>query len=462
MAFRLPGANIDDPYGVDLDGAGNLYITSYDHDRVTRVDVVTGLIDTVLGTGVAGFNGDDTTANSRIWDPVGVFATDEGAVIAAEYTGHRIRLAADRPAAPEGLAVTVTGISAQASWSAGETYGFAVSAYGVAVSPSGPSVTVSGTTATLSGLTPSTSYQLSVTTQTLSGTSDAATASFAAPAATTTTTTTPEPSPPAVPSSEESGYWVVTNYGRVLPYGEAEILSTAVSTTAAEVVAASPTSSGDGYWIAHADGTVIAHGDASWFGDVSHLALFGDILAMATMPDDSRYILAAEDGGLFAFGSAGFHGSLGNQTLSAAIVDMAMTTTGEGYYMVGSNGAVYPFGDALFQGDVRDLTLDAPVAAITVADGAGGKDGYLYVGLDGGAFTHNVGFFGSIRSLLPHIAVEHLPRAVRIRMTDTGKGYFILTDDGQVIPFGDAVNLGEPKGTLAIDEYVVDLMLLSS
>ena len=138
-----------------------------------------------------------------------------------------------------------------------------------------------------------------------------------------------------------------------------------------------------------------------------------------------------------------------------------MTSGGQGYFMLGADGSVYPFGDAVFQGDVRDLALDAPVAAITVTDGANGQDGYLYVGLDGGAFTHNVGFFGSIRSLLPHIAVEHLPQAVRIRMTDSGQGYFILTEDGQVIPFGDAVNLGEPKGTLAAGEYVVDLMLLA-
>jgi len=49
---------VNSPVGVAVDNAGNLYIGDYANSRVRKVNVATGTITTVAGTGVAGYSGD--------------------------------------------------------------------------------------------------------------------------------------------------------------------------------------------------------------------------------------------------------------------------------------------------------------------------------------------------------------------------------------------------------------------
>jgi hypothetical protein len=50
-------AALNDPYGVAVDAAGNLYIADDANNRIRKV-ATNGTITTVAGTGAAGFGGD--------------------------------------------------------------------------------------------------------------------------------------------------------------------------------------------------------------------------------------------------------------------------------------------------------------------------------------------------------------------------------------------------------------------
>ena len=57
-------AQLNAPYGVAADADGNLYIADGSNHRIRRVDVSTGVISTIAGTGTAGSSGDDGPATS--------------------------------------------------------------------------------------------------------------------------------------------------------------------------------------------------------------------------------------------------------------------------------------------------------------------------------------------------------------------------------------------------------------
>src|SRR3990170_4317252 len=98
-------AQLDYPYGVAVDGAGNVFIADTINDRIRRVDGVTGLISTVAGTGVGGFSGDGAAATSaQLNNPTGV-GVDGGNVFIADTFNHRIR----RVDGVTGLISTVAG-----------------------------------------------------------------------------------------------------------------------------------------------------------------------------------------------------------------------------------------------------------------------------------------------------------------------------------------------------------------
>ena len=69
-----------------------LYIADYENNRVRKVDEVTGIITTVAGTGEGGWNGDDQAATSAKLDcPYGVSVDGSGNLYIADYDNNRIR-----------------------------------------------------------------------------------------------------------------------------------------------------------------------------------------------------------------------------------------------------------------------------------------------------------------------------------------------------------------------------------
>ena len=57
-------AEINDPFGLAVDSAGNLFIADYNNNVVREVEKSTGDIITVAGTGVAGYSGDGGPATA--------------------------------------------------------------------------------------------------------------------------------------------------------------------------------------------------------------------------------------------------------------------------------------------------------------------------------------------------------------------------------------------------------------
>src|SRR3990172_1309786 len=86
------GAQLNLPYGVTVDGVGNVFIADTSNNRVRRVDVGTGLISTFAGTGTLGFSGDGAAATgARLYYPYGVAVDGGGNVFLADTYNHRVR-----------------------------------------------------------------------------------------------------------------------------------------------------------------------------------------------------------------------------------------------------------------------------------------------------------------------------------------------------------------------------------
>ena len=85
-------ARLNLPYGVAVDGAGNLYIADLANHRIRKVDS-TGTITTIAGTGERGFGGDGGPAIQAQLDyPTGVAVDGAGTLYIADASNHRIRL----------------------------------------------------------------------------------------------------------------------------------------------------------------------------------------------------------------------------------------------------------------------------------------------------------------------------------------------------------------------------------
>ncbi len=86
-------AQINSPYHIALDGLGNLFIADDGNHRVRKVSVYTGVITTVAGTGNPGYNGDEQPATqAELQNPRGVLIDSAGNLYIADYGNHRVRV----------------------------------------------------------------------------------------------------------------------------------------------------------------------------------------------------------------------------------------------------------------------------------------------------------------------------------------------------------------------------------
>ena len=89
------GTFLDQPRGVAVDSAGNIYIAEWGRHRIRKVDTL-GVIHTIAGTGESrtesGFSGDGGPATSAMLAfPLGVAVDTAGNVYIADALNHRIR-----------------------------------------------------------------------------------------------------------------------------------------------------------------------------------------------------------------------------------------------------------------------------------------------------------------------------------------------------------------------------------
>lgn len=85
-------ARLNDPYEVRFDDAGNMYFVEMKNAVVRRVEAATGTIATVAGTGQTGFAGDGGPAAQALFNrPHSIALDGQGSLYIADIGNHRIR-----------------------------------------------------------------------------------------------------------------------------------------------------------------------------------------------------------------------------------------------------------------------------------------------------------------------------------------------------------------------------------
>jgi hypothetical protein len=85
-------AQLRGPRGVFVDGSGNIFIADRANNKIREVLAATGDIQTVAGTGIAGFSPDGTLATSaELNGPIGVFLDNAGDMFIADQGNNLIR-----------------------------------------------------------------------------------------------------------------------------------------------------------------------------------------------------------------------------------------------------------------------------------------------------------------------------------------------------------------------------------
>jgi len=88
---QATSASLDTPGGIAVDAAFNIYIGDTHNNRVRMVTFATGVISTIAGTGVKGFNGDGPAHATQLAWPNGVALDGSGNVYFADTQDNRIR-----------------------------------------------------------------------------------------------------------------------------------------------------------------------------------------------------------------------------------------------------------------------------------------------------------------------------------------------------------------------------------
>jgi len=85
-------ATLSLPWGVYVDPNGNIFFSDFGNSRIRKVVASTGLIQTIAGTGTAGYNGDNIPAvQAQISSPIGVYGDAAGDIFISDQVNFRIR-----------------------------------------------------------------------------------------------------------------------------------------------------------------------------------------------------------------------------------------------------------------------------------------------------------------------------------------------------------------------------------
>lgn len=104
-------AGVSRPTGITVDAFGNLFFSS-SWSRVRKVVASTGIIETIAGQSVTSFGGDNGPAvDAQFWDPIPAAADPGGNLYIADYENSRVRWVT----AATGIITTVAGSGACAA-----------------------------------------------------------------------------------------------------------------------------------------------------------------------------------------------------------------------------------------------------------------------------------------------------------------------------------------------------------
>lgn len=103
-------AEFKSPSGIFIDKHNNLYISDYANNRIRKVSLPLGVIETIAGTGVNWFSGDGGLAINASFDlPNGVIADSIGNIYISDFQNRRIR----KINATTGIISTIAGNGSQ-------------------------------------------------------------------------------------------------------------------------------------------------------------------------------------------------------------------------------------------------------------------------------------------------------------------------------------------------------------
>ncbi|HEV3364868.1 MAG TPA: hypothetical protein VG795_12165, partial [Acidimicrobiia bacterium] len=340
-----------------------LYIADSMNDRIRAVDLRSGVIRTVAGTGACAFGGDGGPATSaKVAEPRGVAVTPDGDVIVIDTGNDRLRLI-DAGGSDASLPGWTGGVNRDETAGAGSDRSETATAR------------------------PEGGYRLVATDGGIFAFGDAPFLGS------TGGVVLNRPIVGTAPTPSRRGYWLVAADGGVFTFGDAAFLgSTGGRRLNQPIVGMTATPSGRGYWLVAADGGIFSFGDARFFGSTGAMRLQRPIVGMAATPTGAGYWLVAADGGIFAFGDAAFFGSAGGLRLVRPVVGMAGTPSGRGYWLLASDGGIFAFGDAPYLGAPADPAAPAAVALAATPSGRG----YRVARTDGSVATFgDAPFLGS-------------------------------------------------------------------
>ncbi len=196
-------------------------------------------------------------------------------------------------------------------------------------------------------------------------------------------------------------------------------------TVNAPVVAIAQAGANNKYWVATSDGGVFAlpqgsgQSAAPFYGSMGGKKLAQPITSMAARPQGDGYWLLGGDGGVFAFGGAKYFGGQ-STTTSKFYRAIVPTPTGNGYYIIGALGQMTPYGDA----------VTSYWNIIT--------SGYKSI------LTDYKKYNSEPLSALPGLALNSNDI---VAAATTGHGMFLVSTNGSVYAYGDAVNRGGAAAT---------------
>ncbi len=102
-------ATLDSPQGLALDSTNNLYLSDTHNHRIRKLNLITGTITTIAGTGTPGFSGDNRPATaSQLCLPTALAVDGANNLYLADTGNHRIR-----EISTSGIITTIAGTGTQ-------------------------------------------------------------------------------------------------------------------------------------------------------------------------------------------------------------------------------------------------------------------------------------------------------------------------------------------------------------
>jgi len=401
-------AQLNVPRSIAVSGR-SLYIADSGNHRIRRVNLDSGIIDTVAGTGVPGFGGDMGPATrAQLHEPRGVAVTAGGDLIVVDTNNDRIRLIGRPPGSPPPPPPTAPGPTAPGPTAPGAPVGPAAPAATAQRAQSGSGywlVASDGGIFAFGDARYLGSMGAIPLNRPIVGMA-ATPLSLGTPQTPGTLGTPQTPGTLGTPQTPGgNGYWLVASDGGIFAFGDAKFYgSTGAIKLNRPIVGMTATTTGNGYWLVASDGGIFAFGDAKFFGSTGAISLNQPIVGMTATPSSlgtpqtpaslgtpqtpaslgtpqtpaslgtpqtpgsNGYWLVASDGGIFAFGDAAFYGSPAVQA-SQPVVGLTATASGAGYRLATSGGGVLAFGDAVFSGSVGAIGLRQPIVGMAAYPG---------------------------------------------------------------------------------------------